>query len=262
MTGVEKGTGRSPRAGRPSASVLMVLYYFPPIGGVSMARNVANVRHLPAHGWTPVVLGARTAGDFADAQASAYPVGGPGHPSMVSGSRDPGLAVGFVRRVGARRRRSPGAWSDDPSVASAVATARPALETAVPVPAKASSTLGRIRRLLFFPDNQVAWLPFAVATGVRATRLRRFDAVYSTSSPVTAHLIAGVISRLPVCHGSPSSAIHGPATRWPSRCPGYIAGSAPASNAGSCGPPTASCFSVRPRRGHTLDGTVQGARSS
>lgn len=197
MTGVEPGTGRSPRAGRPSASVLMVLYYFPPIGGVSMARNVANVRHLPAHGWTPVVLGARTAGDFADAQASAL------IPSAVRVIRawcpeaaTLGPAVGFVRRVGARRRRSPGAWSDDPSVASAVATARPALETAVPVPAKASSTLGRIRRLLFFPDNQVAWLPFAVATGVRATRLRRFDAVYSTSSPVTAHLIAGVISRL------------------------------------------------------------------
>ena len=121
MTGVEPGTGRSPRAGRPSASVLMVLYYFPPIGGVSMARNVANVRYLPAHGWTPVVLGARTAGDFVDAQASALV------PSAVRVIRawcpeaaTLGPAVGFVRGVGARRRRSPGARSDDPSVASAV----------------------------------------------------------------------------------------------------------------------------------------------
>ena len=100
MTGVEPGTGRSARAGRP-ASVLMVLYYFPPIGGVSMARNVANVQYLPAHGWTPVILGARTAGDFVDAQASALV------PSAVQVIRawcpeaaTLGPAVGFVRGVG------------------------------------------------------------------------------------------------------------------------------------------------------------------
>ena len=48
------------------------------------------------------------------------------------------------------------------------------------------STFARLRRLLFFPDNQVAWLPFAVVQGVRASRSGRFDVVYSTSSPVTA----------------------------------------------------------------------------
>ena len=49
----------------------MVMYHFPPIGGVSMARNVHNVRYLPDHGWTPVVLGARTSGDLVDTDASA-----------------------------------------------------------------------------------------------------------------------------------------------------------------------------------------------
>jgi glycosyltransferase involved in cell wall biosynthesis len=188
--------GPAPLAGVATRSVLMVLYHFPPIGGVSMARNVANVRYLPAHGWTPVVLGARTNGDLIDVEASALV------PSAVRvlRARCPDAAtlapaVGFVREMGARWRPSPVAGSDE-APAGPAAGGGPVIDAGVAAAiAKAPSTLGRIRRLLFFPDNQVAWLPFAVVTGVRAARSRRVDAVYSTSSPVTAHLIAGAISR-------------------------------------------------------------------
>ncbi len=198
MTGLEPGAGQPARAGGPARSVLMVLYHFPPIGGVSMARNVANVRYLPAHGWTPVVLGARTSGDLIDADASALVSSA----VRVIRARCPEAAtlapaVDAARGVAARWRRSPDARSDDRLPAAAVETPRPAVETGgAATSPSAPSTLGRIRRLLFFPDNQVAWLPFAVLAGSRATRSRTFDAVYSTSSPVTAHLIAGAISRL------------------------------------------------------------------
>ena len=191
------GSGPEPRSGGLTRSVLMVLYHFPPIGGVSMARNVANARYLPAHGWTPVVLGARTDGDLIDVEASALV------PSTVRviRARCPdaaalGPAVGLVREMGARWRPAPDDGSDDATVSPA-AEGGPVIDTGgAAAIAKAPSTLGRIRRLLFFPDNQVAWLPFAVVAGVRATRSRRVDAVYSSSSPVTAHLIAGAISRL------------------------------------------------------------------
>ena len=42
----------------------------------------------------------------------------------------------------------------------------------------------------------MGWLPFAVRAGIRAARTRSFDAVYSTSPPVTAHLVAGIVARL------------------------------------------------------------------
>ena len=66
----EAGSGWHRKPGATS-TVLMVMYHFPPIGGVSMARNVHTSRYLPDHGWTPVVLGARTSGDLVDTDASA-----------------------------------------------------------------------------------------------------------------------------------------------------------------------------------------------
>ena len=39
-------------------------------------------------------------------------------------------------------------------------------------------------------------MPFAITAAIRAHRAARFDALYSTSSPVTAHLVAGTVKRL------------------------------------------------------------------
>ena len=59
------GPGRGHRVGgrrmtaapdRPSRRALMILYHFPPIGGISMSRNIRNVQYLPEHGWQPVPL--------------------------------------------------------------------------------------------------------------------------------------------------------------------------------------------------------------
>jgi glycosyltransferase involved in cell wall biosynthesis len=50
--------------------------------------------------------------------------------------------------------------------------------------------------MLSFPDSRVGWLPFAVRAGIRAVRTRSLDAVYSTSPPVTAHLVAGIVARV------------------------------------------------------------------
>ena len=50
-------------------------------------------------------------------------------------------------------------------------------------------------RLVFYPDPQIGWYPAAVRAGTRAVRQQRFDAVLSSSFPITAHLIAMRISR-------------------------------------------------------------------
>ena len=47
-----------------------------------------------------------------------------------------------------------------------------------------------------FPDDQVAWLPFAILAALRAHRESPFDVLFSTSSPPTAHLVAGMLKRL------------------------------------------------------------------
>jgi hypothetical protein len=50
--------------------------------------------------------------------------------------------------------------------------------------------------LLSSPDSQVGWLPFALSAGIRAVRTRPIDAVHSTSPPVTADVVAGIVARV------------------------------------------------------------------
>jgi glycosyltransferase involved in cell wall biosynthesis len=54
-------------------------------------------------------------------------------------------------------------------------------------------TLAWIRRVLFFPDDQVLWIPFAARAGQEVLARNYVDAIYSTSSPVSSHLIAGIL---------------------------------------------------------------------
>lgn len=165
----------------------MVLYFFPPLGGISMSRNVRNVQYLPQHGWTPVVLTPRNAG---------YHLHDPGSLDLIPDGtrviRAPSLEAGHVRSlvVGLRdllsdlvTARTEAPPSVEPNIAGADQTGS----------ARGGGRLEGIRRLLFFPDDQVGWLPFAVLAAIRAHRAAPFDAIYSTSSPITSHLVAGIV---------------------------------------------------------------------
>jgi glycosyltransferase involved in cell wall biosynthesis len=48
---------------------------------------------------------------------------------------------------------------------------------------------------LLFPDSAVAWVPFAVRSGARADRRNPVDVIYSSATPISAHLAAGLIKR-------------------------------------------------------------------
>ena len=164
----------------------MFLYHFPPVGGVSVSRNVRNVQYLPIHGWDPIVVAPHSsANGLSDtSMLNLIP-----DATRVVRTRSPeaGDARGIVVRIRrlARRRLLPGRSN----VERHRATALPASQA---VPLK----LGWLRRLLFFPDDQIGWLPFAMLATYRIHRQFDVDAIYSTSSPVTAHLVAGLAKRL------------------------------------------------------------------
>ncbi|HYK66082.1 MAG TPA: glycosyltransferase [Patescibacteria group bacterium] len=52
------------------------------------------------------------------------------------------------------------------------------------------------KSMMFFPDRAAGWIPGAIATGLRAARCRRFDAVLSTGPPHSAHIVAFAIAQL------------------------------------------------------------------
>jgi glycosyltransferase involved in cell wall biosynthesis len=176
----------------------MVLFHFPPLGGVAIARNIRNVQYLPRFGWTPVVVAPRDVGGLMD----------PGALTLIP----PGIRVIRARcleprhlgRVAAALRSFARIWSGgrggraiplSRGERSGIATTESAgRETRRADPWQ--SRLWRLQRLLFFPDNQAGWLPFAVVAAMRTYRSEPFDAVYSTAAPVTAHLVAGIVKQL------------------------------------------------------------------
>jgi glycosyltransferase involved in cell wall biosynthesis len=142
----------------------MVAYYFPPLGGIGSIRLASFARHLPEFGWDPIVLAPRDT------------------PHAI----DRGLAFPEESVVRARSLEL-----------SRVASSLPQARNAGP------ESKGGVRaflrkgahRYLYYPDAQAGWYPGAVLAGRRVLKEHRIDAVYSSSFPITAHLVARTLSR-------------------------------------------------------------------
>jgi len=146
--------------------VLIVAYYFPPAGGIGSLRVQGFARHLSEFGWEPVVLAPRNPAYHQDEEAARIDV-----EVVRTGSFE-------LSRVGKRVLRTGG----DETSAAEVQGLRQSLQRAA-------------RGVLYYPDAQIGWYPPAVRAGRRALRSRPFDAILSTSFPITAHIVARQLHR-------------------------------------------------------------------
>jgi glycosyltransferase involved in cell wall biosynthesis len=146
--------------------VLIVAYYFSPIGGIGSIRLTRFASILPELGWDVTVLA----------------------PRDTPHEHDPRLEFPEKRVVRAR--------SIELSSVGRAALSVPAGEAAT---SRSRPVIGALRsaahHYVFFPDPQIGWYPGAVSAGRQLVREQRFDAVYSSSNPMTAHLIARTLSR-------------------------------------------------------------------
>lgn len=193
-----KAIGRPQVDDRPSRRVLMVLFHFPPLGGVAVPRSICNVRYLPDFRWTPIVVAPRDGGGLEDPdlhalippQTKVYRAWCP-EPRHFRRVVDPVRAVLKVSR-GLRRGPADAMSHRGESTAAPQFNKGPEPDAAPPAP----TWLWRLHRLVTFPDNQVGWLPFALKSALRACRDQDCDAIFSSSAPITAHLVAGIVKRL------------------------------------------------------------------
>lgn len=177
-------------------SVLMVAYYFPPIGGAGVQRTVKFAKYLPDNGWDPVILTVDGGShiSFDESLLSELPPD-----LLVYRSRifDPEDVRGWSRGPSSMSlsERSKGPQvveSQEPGVI---------LEKAEPGPmARWKGTLShlylRIIPWLFVPDSKIGWLPYAGRMGGPICQDHGVSVLFSTSSPITSHLIAYRIKRL------------------------------------------------------------------
>jgi hypothetical protein len=145
-----------------SRRVLIVAYYFPPLGGAGALRALSFARHLPDHGWEPVVITPRDGAYLRD-PALRFPEGR----VVRTGSIE-------LSRIGKRALRAGGS---DTHVADVTGVKRMLRDAA--------------RSAVYFPDAQIGWYPPAVRRG----RTIRADAVLSTSFPITGHLVGRRLAR-------------------------------------------------------------------
>ncbi len=151
---------------------LLVLSYFHPPAATGVRRLVSLLRHLPDHGWRPLVVCCReTAGSGHDESPLADPRVS-GTPVVRTGSLDPyrvKAALGRGRVAGASQgARTGGGFGPE--------------------------VMTLLRRHVFLPDDRMGWIPYAASAGIRLAARHRFQAVYSSSYPQSAHIAAMIVS--------------------------------------------------------------------
>jgi glycosyltransferase involved in cell wall biosynthesis len=150
--------------------VLIVAYFFPPIGGIGSIRAASFAKYLPEFGWEATVLA-------------------PAHtPHAVDSSLDIGQ-VPVVRTRSlevSRLGRRPGVGGN---CADALAAQQPVARSAP------SRLLRRAVKKVIFPDPQIGWYPAAVAGGTRLLGEQRFDLIFSSAFPITSHFVGRTLKR-------------------------------------------------------------------
>jgi glycosyltransferase involved in cell wall biosynthesis len=136
--------------------VLVLAYYFPPVGGAGVQRTLKFVKYLAELGWDATVISTR---------------------SRAYGARDESL----VEEV--------------PPNTRVVRTAALPLARYLGY-ALYRARLMRLRAFVLWPDGGLGWMPFAFAAALKRARRDRPDVLFSTSSPYGSHLVAGAVARL------------------------------------------------------------------
>lgn len=145
--------------------VLIVAYYFPPLGGIGSVRMSGFARHLPEYGWRVTVLAPA---------GPAQPVDPDVHFPEEQVVRSRSVEIS---RIGKQVLQAGG--ETGPARARGI---RRAIQKAA-------------RRYVYFPDAQIGWYYPAVKAGREAMRANPFDAIFSSAFPVTGHLIGRRLHR-------------------------------------------------------------------
>ncbi|MGD8188703.1 glycosyltransferase family 4 protein [Brevibacillus ginsengisoli] len=154
-------------------SVLIICYNFPPIGGGGVPRPLKMAKYLGEFGWRVHIL----------TVDPTYHV-----------TSDPSLLAQLPASVTIHRAKEKN-FLPRPNVQQ---TSKPQGEAST-VPAKPSAVsqvkrgvinlLKKVKPYLLIPDDQILWYPEAVKKGREIMHREQIDVIFSTSGPVTNHLI-------------------------------------------------------------------------
>ncbi len=149
---------------RPRHRVLVIAYYFPPLGLSGVQRTLKFVKYLPQFGWEPVVLTVEDRGYFAKDDSLLAELEGMDIGVLRTPSLDP---LHLFRNKGVVRMPS----------------------------GKSLGMLGKLSQAVFIPDNKIGWKKHAVQAALEMIAARPVDAIFATAPPYTDFLIGCEIKK-------------------------------------------------------------------
>jgi len=149
---------------RKEKKVLILAYYFPPLGMGGVQRVTKFAKYLPSFGWNPFVLTVKDV-EYLAKDPSLLEELPPEVEIVRTGSFDP-LRISFILKNFFKRRKQ-----KDKSVK------------------KNRVRRSKLSSWLFFPDNKIGWIPFALFAGLKLVREEKIDLIFTTSPPPSLHLV-------------------------------------------------------------------------
>jgi len=199
---------RIPRTRTQRKKVLIIAYLFPPIGGGGVQRALKMAKYLGEFGWEPHVLTVEPEYHVSldpslleqlpegvhihrcrewSLGRRAFSPAGAGAGAGAGGSASGAAAAPAVSGSKAPASSANGSTAADGSNTQVSAAAR--------WKRKLFPLLKRIKQAVLIPDDQILWFPNAVRTGLAVMESHGIDAIWSTSGPVTDHLVGLYLKR-------------------------------------------------------------------
>lgn len=142
--------------------VLVIAYYFPPMGLSGVQRTSKFVKYLPHYGWEPTVLTVQNVGYFAQDE------------SLLQELESRNIRIARTQAAG------PGKFL--------------VKREAVRLPSERTRKwLSRLSDTFFIPDNKIGWKNTAVKTALELHQETPFDVIFSTAPPFTDFLIGAAL---------------------------------------------------------------------
>jgi glycosyltransferase involved in cell wall biosynthesis len=161
--------------------VLVVAYFFPPLGGGGVHRPLAWARYLPEHDWNVTVIASAPGGYFIDDATLLSRI--PAATEVIRVAAPTAVALW-------RRHLAP-----SPAGAVAEPSPRPTRRGPMRGLVRRDDALRALARFAFLPDSYRAWTGPAVRAGRARIARGDIDAVLSTSPPESCHLVGEALAR-------------------------------------------------------------------
>ncbi len=157
--------------GAPLLNVLVIAYYFPPMGLSGVQRTLKFVKYLPEFGWRPIVLTADETPYYA-------------HDESLLEELSPLIESGQVRIVRTAESGAP-----------ATRVAKKEGKVLKLPKAWYQRLRSKVIQTVLQPDSRIKWKKFALAEAEKIFAEEQIDAIFSTAPPYTDFLIANELRK-------------------------------------------------------------------